>query len=129
MCSSAAVCVSCSAADGVLVHAVWLTPVVVQPLLGEFDDVCGHSVEEGSVVADEHQCGLDLLQVSLQPTDGREVEMVGGLVLTNNNADSRQANSSAQRRTLRSGSPSTVTVTAASLMCVLCGCTSSSRSH
>ena len=91
---------SAAAAAGAVV-VLECTSVVVQPLFCEFDDVCGHAVEEVSVVADEHQCGLDLLQVRLQPADGGEVEMVGWLVLSRTSIHQQQPHepSSAMRLT------------------------------
>jgi hypothetical protein len=46
----------------------------------QFDDAVGHPVQEGPVVGDEQQGAGEFRQQGLQPFDGGEVQVVGGLV-------------------------------------------------
>ncbi|CAI8755951.1 putative 30S ribosomal protein S5 [Methylococcus capsulatus] len=46
----------------------------------QIDDAGGHPLQEGAVMGDEHDGAGELEQLLLQPDDGFEVEMVGGLV-------------------------------------------------
>ena len=56
------------------------TGVAAQHAAVELDDAAGHGVDEGAVVGDEDQRATPILQQVLQPLDGVQVEVVGGLV-------------------------------------------------
>jgi hypothetical protein len=54
--------------------------VAAQQAAVELDDARGHGVDEGAVVRDEDQRALPAGEQVLQPLDGVDVEVVGGLV-------------------------------------------------
>ena len=56
------------------------TGVAAQHAAVELHDAAGHGVDEGTVVGDEDQRATPVLQQVLQPLDGVQVEVVGGLV-------------------------------------------------
>ena len=56
------------------------SPVVVQPLVVEVDDVRRDRVQEASVVRDDDQRLLPAGEVLFEPEHGAEVEVVGRLI-------------------------------------------------
>jgi hypothetical protein len=74
-----------SASDGqlLLLHALVgaeVAGVAAQDAAVELDDAGGHAVQEGAVVGDQHHAALEAHQQALQPVDGIQVQVVGGLV-------------------------------------------------
>ena len=63
-----------------LQKAVVVAGPAAQPAAVELDDARGQPAQEGAVVGDEQQRTAELDQKLLQPADGLDVEVVGGLV-------------------------------------------------